>query len=215
MTRLAGLDQYETSTLYDAARRLGIPAGLDSVTPLAPGMRVFGPAYTFQFVAKGSQQTSSHSFYDVMAATPAGSVLVVEVGIDRWISGANMSRFAQLAGIAGIVMDGCVRDVSVLRSRGYPVFSKGVSIQGYSDFLSLGVSNSDIKCGGLSVSPNDIVVGDDDGVVILPSARLEEILYEAEEIVQLDKKLAAGIEARLPLPALDETRVQWARRRPR
>ena len=150
-----------------------------------------------------------------MAAAPAGSVMVVQVGIDRWISGANMSRFAHLAGIAGIVMDGCVRDVEVSRSRGYPIFSKGAAIQGYGDFLMLGEANIDIKCGGLSVSPNDMVVGDDDGVVVVPSARLEEVLYEAQEIVQLDKKLAAGIEARLPLPALDEIRVLWSRRRPR
>ncbi|MDB5875065.1 MAG: diguanylate cyclase [Ramlibacter sp.] len=215
MTRLAELDTYDTSTLYDAARRLGIPTGLAGVVPIRAGMRLAGPAYTVQFVEKGSRPASSYTFYDVMAAAPAGSVLVAQVGIDRWISGANMSRFAQLSGLAGIVMDGCVRDVSVLRGRGYPVFSKGVSVQGYGDFLMLGDSNIEISCGGLSISPNDTVVGDDDGVVVLPRARLEEILYEAEEIVQLDKQLAAGIEARLPLAALDEPRVQWSRRRPR
>jgi regulator of RNase E activity RraA len=176
-------------------------------------MRVAGPAYTVQFVAKGSQTGSSRSFYDVMAAAPAGSVMVVQVGIDCWISGANMSRFAHLAGITGIVMDGCVRDLAVSRSRGYPIFSKGASVQGYGDVLSLDESNIDIQCGGRSVSPGDIVVGDDDGVVILPGARLDEILYEAQEIVQLDKKLAAGIEARLPLSVLDETRMLWSRRR--
>ena len=215
MTKFSGLDEYETSTLYDAARRLGLETGLTGVASIAHGMRVAGPAYTVQLVAKGSQPASTRSFYDVMAAAPAGSVMVVQVGIERWISGANMSRFAHLSGIAGIVTDGCVRDAGVSRSRGYPIFSKGVSVQGYGDFLSLGASNIDIQCAGLQVSPNDIVVGDDDGVVILPGARLEDILYEAQEIAQLDKKLAAGIEAGLPLTTLDETRVQWSRRRPR
>lgn len=215
MTNFAGLDEYDTSTLYDAARRLGIETGVSGVRSIAPGMRVAGPAYTVQFVAKGSQAPGTRSFYDVMAAAPAGSVMVVQVGIDRWISGANMSRFAHLTGIAGIVMDGCVRDVGVSRSRGYPIFSKGVSVQGYGAFLSLGESNIEIQCADLHVSPNDIVVGDDDGVVVLPSARLDDVLYEAQEIVELDKKLAAGIEARLPLATLDETRVQWSRRRPR
>lgn len=214
MTGSAGLQQYETSTLYDAARRLGLSTGMTGVSPLAPGMRVVGPAFTVQYVAKGSQPASARSFYDVMAAAPAGAVLVVEVGLERWISGANMARFAQLAGIAGIVMDGCVRDVAVLRSRGYPVFSRGVSTQGFSDVLSLGASNIDIQCGGLMVSPQDIVVGDEDGVVVLPGAQLEEILYEAHEIEQLDRKMAADIDARLPLSALDATRVQWSRRRP-
>ncbi|MBG9388001.1 RraA family protein [Caenimonas aquaedulcis] len=215
MTEFDTLDAFDASTLYDAARRLGLETGVAGVTALAPGMRVAGPSYTVQFVAKGSQPKGSRSFYDVMAAAPAGSVMVVQVGIDRWISGANMSRFAALAGISGIVMDGCVRDIGVSRSRGYPIFSKGSAIQGYGDFLMLGATGIDIQCGGLKVSPDDIVVGDDDGVVVLPRARLDDILYEAQEILELDRKLADGIEARLPLPALDEIRVQWSRRRPR
>ena len=215
MTKIAGVNEYDASTLYDAARRLGLETGLTGVTSIAPGMYVAGPAYTVQFVAKGSQARNSRSFYDVMAAAPAGSVMVVQVGIDRWISGANMSRFACLTGIAGIVMDGCVRDVAVSRSRGYPIFSKGTAIQGYGDFLMLGQTNIDIQCGGLNVSPNDFVVGDDDGVVVLPRAKVDDILYEAQDIMELDKKLAAGIEARLPLATLDETRALWSRRRPR
>jgi len=213
MTSLARLHEHETSTLYDAARRLGIDVGLAGVTPLAPGMHMVGPAYTVRFVARTCQPASTGSFYDVMAAAPAASVLVVQVGVQRWISGANMLRFAEQSGLAGIVMDGCVRDVEVLRSRNFPIFSSGVSVKGYSDLLSLGDSNTDIDCGGVHVCPNDLVVGDDDGVIVLPLARLEEILYEADEIVQLDKALAAAIEARLPLRALDALRLQWARRR--
>ena len=205
--------EHETSTLYDAARRLGIATGLKGVAPIAAGMRVAGPAYTVQFVEKGSRPASKRSFYDVMAAAPAGSVLLIQVGIDRWISGANMARFAELSGIAGVVMDGCVRDIGILRTRGYPIFSRGASVQGYGDFLMLGDSNVDIVCGGLDVSADSVVVGDDDGVVVLPRARLDEILYEADEIVELDKKMAEGIEARVPLAVLDQTRTQWSRRR--
>ncbi|MEZ2298606.1 RraA family protein [Variovorax sp. RCC_210] len=213
MTSHARLETHETSTLYDAARRLGIDAGLAGVAPLAPGMKVVGPAYTVRFVSKTSGPAGPGSFYDVMAAAPAASVLVVQVGAPRWISGANMSCFAQHSGLAGIVTDGCVRDVAVQRSRSFPIFSKGVSVQGYSELLSLGESNIEIECGGLQVSPNDVVVGDDDGVVVLPRARVAEILYEADEIVQLDHQLAAAIEARMPLRALDALRLQWARRR--
>jgi regulator of RNase E activity RraA len=208
------LSRYETATLYDAARRVGVSAGMSNVLPLAPGLKVIGPAYTVQFVAKESRPAASRSFYDVMASAPEGSVLVVQVGVDRWISGANMARFAQLAGIAGIVMDGCTRDVATIRSRGYPVFAKGVSVLGYSEFVTLADANVDIVCGGVGVSPNDIIVGDDDGVVVLPARRLDEIMYEADEIVQLDMTLAAGIEAKRPLAELDKTRLQWSRRRP-
>ncbi|WP_219214002.1 RraA family protein [Variovorax boronicumulans] len=204
---------FETSTLHDAARRLGLEVGLDAVMPLAPGMRLQGLAYTVRFGPVDATPSAPLNFYDVIAHAPKGSVLVVQVGMARWVCGANMSRFAQLSGMAGMVLDGCVRDVAAIRTRGYPMFARGVAVRSYADALAMQAVHGGIDCGGIHIESGDVIVGDDDGVVALPASRLEDILYEADQIAMLDRKLAADIEGRRPLPELHATRLQWSVRR--
>ena len=149
----------------------------------------------------------------MIASVPSGNVLVLEVGMDCWICGANISRFAELSGLAGMVFDGSIRDVADVKPRTFPIFALGTSVRGYAEELALCSVDEAIMCGGVPVSPGDLVAGDDDGVVCLPADQKQEILFEAEEIAQLDEKLGRDIEARRPIRELHETRLQWPVRR--
>jgi 4-hydroxy-4-methyl-2-oxoglutarate aldolase len=211
----AGADPgtHNTATLYDAGRRLGLEIALQGVAPMVRNARVTGPAYTVSFAAADQARKSSLNFYDIIASAPKGHILTVQVGADRWAFGANTSRFAELAGMAGIVLDGCVRDIAAVRARDYPIFARGAAVTGYPGALVLNAVGDEIVCGGIAIAPADIIVGDEDGVVSLPRSRLQEILYEAEEIARLDAKLESDIEARRPLPELHATRTQWSVRR--
>jgi 4-hydroxy-4-methyl-2-oxoglutarate aldolase len=209
------LKNYGTAVLYDAARRLKLEVGLRGVRPMTQNRRVVARAYTVRFSAPGQLRGPGLNFYDIMSAAPKDSALVVEVGADRWICGGNMTRFAELSGIRGMVMDGCVRDIAEVRQRDYPIYARGVALTSYAPELVLSEVGGGIVCGGAPVTTGDIVVGDDDGVVCLPAGQLEEILYEAEEIAELDTKLAGDIEARRPLAELHASRTRWAVRRSR
>lgn len=201
-----------TAVLYDAARRLGLQIGLRGVMPISKRARVVGRAYTVKF-SPADQPKSGLNFYDIINEAPKACALVFGVGVDRWVFGGNLSRFAQLSGVAGMVLDGCVRDIASVRERDYPIFATGTSVSGYGTERVLSATGVDIVCGGIAVASGDLIVGDDDGVVCLPASRAKEILYEAEEIAILDRKLESDIEKGRPLVELHDTRVRWSVRR--
>jgi 4-hydroxy-4-methyl-2-oxoglutarate aldolase len=207
------LGDYSTAVLYDAARRLEMEVGLQAVMPVARNLRVAAPAYTVKFAPANQPPQKPLNFYDIIASAPKGHILAIEVGADRWICGANISRFAQLSGMAGMVMDGCVRDIACVRERGYPIFSRGAAVTSYAGALVLAAVGGDVVCGGVTIATGDMIVGDDDGVVSLPRSRLQELLHEAEEIACLDEKLGSDIEARRPLAELNASRMRWPIRR--
>ena len=207
------LAKHSTATLYDAGRRLGLEIALRGVMPMARKARVAGPACTVKFAPAALAPKSSLNFYDVIAAAPKGYIVTIEAGVDRWIFGANTSRFSELSGIAGMVLDGCVRDIAQIRERDYPLFARGVAVTGYPGALVMSAVGWEIVCGGAPVAAGDFIVGDDDGVVCLPKSRLQDILHEAEEIASLDAKLEGDIEARCTLEELHATRIRWPIRR--
>ena len=95
-----------------------------------------------------------------------------------------------------------MRDVAAIRDRDYPIFATGASVSGYASERMLSSVGQDIVCGGIAVATDDFIVGDDDGVVCLPKARVQEILFEAEEIEHLDLMLEGDIEKGRPLAEL-------------
>lgn len=204
---------FGTSDLYDAARRLKLEIGLQSVIPVARGRKLIASAYTVRFSPIGQATATGLNFYDVISEAPKGSVLVVQVGADRWICGSNITRFAQLSGLAGIVTDGSVRDIGVVAERDYPIYARGISVVSYAAAFVLDAVGESIICGSAAVVSGDIIVGDDDGVVCLPAANLQDILFEAEDIARLDVKLGSDIEARRPLDELHASRTRWSVRR--
>ena len=204
---------HSTAVLYDAARRLGLCIGLKALAPLTAGRRLFAPVSTVKFAPRHRTTAKGPNLYDVIASVPSGNVLVLEVGVDCWICGANISRFAELSGLAGMVFDGSVRDIADVKPRTFPIFALGTSVRGYAEELALDSVGGAIMCGGVSVSPGDIVAGDDDGVVCLPANKRAEIFFEAEEIAQLDEELGRDIEARRPMGELHATRLRWPVRR--
>ena len=89
-----------------------------------------------------------------------------------------MSLGAKTKGIAGLVIDGCVRDADDIEAMNFPVFSRGLCIHGTSNYGD-GTLNEPIMMGNWLVNPNDIIVGDREGVVVVPQNRLEEAIEKA------------------------------------
>jgi regulator of RNase E activity RraA len=92
---------------------------------------------------------------------------------------------AKKKGIAGVVTDGLVRDVQQTRAAGLPMFAIGLTPSGPSK-SGVGQINTTIACGNVVVSPGDIILGDDDGVVVIPIGEAEEVLERARERAALE-----------------------------
>jgi 4-hydroxy-4-methyl-2-oxoglutarate aldolase len=153
-----------------------------AMRPLWSGMpRLVGPAYPVK-CPPGDNLMLHAAIY---LAAP-GSVICVETGDMKFaVAGGNVCAVAQHRGIAGFVVDGVIRDLSEIRALRFPVVARGVvPFPGAEE--ELGTLESPITCGGVSVSLGDAVVADDDGVAVVPRARLEETLERARALASVD-----------------------------
>ncbi len=119
-------------------------------------------------------------FHQALDMAQPGDIIVVDGGSgnNRSLAGEIMMRFAQEKGLAGIVADGCLRDLDGIRKLRMPVYAKGITPQG--PFKNgPGEVNTPIACGGQVVFPGDILVGDQDGIVVIRPQDAEAVLESA------------------------------------
>ncbi len=120
-------------------------------------------------------------------------VIVMEDGLDVAAIGGLMGTAAKARGMAGIVIDGGVRDVAELRALGLPVYSSSITpATAVSRWASV-ASDIPVQCGGVTVAPGDIIVAGEDGIVVVPSARAAEVLKRAQEIDERETKMVPFI----------------------
>ncbi|MGW1158478.1 RraA family protein [Streptomyces sp. NPDC002519] len=148
-----------------------------------PIPRVAGPAFTVR-CPPGDNLMLHAAIY---RAAP-GSVIVVESGdVDYALAGGNVCAVAQRRGIAAFVLDGLIRDLSEVREAGFPVFARGViPIPGAKK--AIGALGEPVRCGGVFIHPGDVVVADEEGVVVTPADRHEEILAAARAKLAKEEK---------------------------
>jgi 4-hydroxy-4-methyl-2-oxoglutarate aldolase len=162
-----------TTTLADV---LGREQVMDiGIRPLwSPVPRVAGPAFTVR--CPPGDNLMLHAA--IHRAAP-GAVIVVESGdLDYALAGGNVCAVAQRRGVAALVADGLIRDLAEVRDLGFPVFARGViPIPGGKKVVE--PLNAEVRCAGVTVNAGDIVVADEEGVVVVPSARVQETLSAA------------------------------------
>jgi regulator of RNase E activity RraA len=157
-----------------------------AIRPLWPEIpRIAGPAFTVR--------TGRHDnlmFHAAIYLAQPGDVIVVEAGDDEMaVAGGNVCAIAQRRGVAGLVVDGVIRDVVESRENRFPVFGRGVSPIP-AKRVGDGGMNVQIRCGGVVVDPGDVVVGDEEGIVVVPRARAADVLAKAQAKVTADSALS-------------------------
>ena len=180
--QLDALRRLGAATVYEAQ---GARGALDSgLKPLDPGSILVGPAFTVD--ARPADNLILH--LAVQKARP-GDVLVVDAKafMEAGPWGDVLTLQAMHKGIAGLVISGCVRDASAIVGLGFPVFCRGLSIKGTGKNQP-GVLNAPLAMGGSLVHPGDIVVGDRDGLVVVPQDEVAAAL--ANSLAREDKERA-------------------------
>jgi 4-hydroxy-4-methyl-2-oxoglutarate aldolase len=154
---------------------------------MLPDVRIAGPAFTVL------AEDDHLPVMSALAAASAGDVLVIATNGGRLaVAGELFATDARRRGLAGIVIDGRCRDLQGLRRVGLPVFARGtIPMSGSTrSRAALGVR---VRCGGVDVSPGDIVFGDDDGVVIAAPERVGAALEAAEGIARSERAILEGM----------------------
>ncbi len=163
---LAQAAKLASSTIHEAAGRIGaLPSAIKAV---APGMKICGPA----FPVKGPPLDNLALHFGIDEAQP-GDVIIADAGghYEGGYFGEVMCTSAKARGLGGLVIDGCVRDGNELAEMGWPVFARGLAMRGTLKDLNGDLYiNERIAIGEAIIEPGDLVVGDTDGVVVIPKA---------------------------------------------
>lgn len=151
---------------------------------------LLGTAFTVR-----SRTADNLMFHKALDLAEPGDIIVVDVQGDmvNAVTGEIMVRYAMKKGIAGFLIDGAVRDTGAIKKIPFPVYAKGSNPKGpYKD--GPGEINVPVNCGGVVVKPGDIIVGDEDGVVIVDKNNAENVLERAKVINQKEAALFKAIE---------------------
>ncbi|MEK6448924.1 MULTISPECIES: RraA family protein [Priestia] len=165
---VSGFQEIPTPCISDAMQ--GLNNMYPTIKPLSSKYRLSGRAFTVKMPVGDNL-----AVWKAIREAKPGDVLVIDAKGDpyRAVAGDFVVSMAQTLGINGMVIDGVVRDIDGIRNLNYPVFCKGTTVAA-SGKSGMGEINVPISCGGVSVSPGDIIVGDMNGVVVVPQS-LEEV----------------------------------------
>ena len=176
------LTSVSTPNISDAMHRKGAMHGLFSVNP---GLKMVGPAVTVQTFEGDWAKT-----VEAIDTAQSGDVIVIYNGgsdqVAPWGELATLSCLNK--GVSGVVIDGAVRDIDDIRRLGFPVFTRAV-VPNAGEPKGFGEINAQISCAGQTVHPGDYIVGDDNGVVVVPKEQAYEIARRSVEVEKNESRI--------------------------
>ncbi|HWK44331.1 MAG TPA: ribonuclease activity regulator RraA [Stellaceae bacterium] len=206
------LQSITTSTITTILLKKGLRnVWMRGAKPLQPGLpRLVGRAFTLRFVparedlATPESWASPKSTRAAIENMPEGCIAVVDaMGVtDAGIFGDILCARMKKRGITALVTDGVVRDVGGVLATDLPVWCQGAAAPPSVAGLTFVNWQEPIGCGGVAVFPDDVVVADADGVVLIPAALLDEVLATAPEQERMEAWIMAEVEKGIPLPGL-------------
>lgn len=208
----AVLAQVTTATITTILLKKGLRnVWLRGTKPLRPGQpRLVGRAFTLRFVparedlATPESWSSPRSTRAAIEAMPAGCIAVVDaMGItDAGIFGDILCARMAKKGVSALITDGAVRDVAGVLASGLPVWCNGVAASPSVAGLTFVDWQAPIGCGGVAIYPDDVIVVDDDGAVVIPAALVDEVVKLGPEQEKLEGWIMSEVLRGASLPGL-------------
>ena len=209
---VATLSTVSTATVTTILLKKGLRnVWLRGTRPLRPEQpRLVGRAFTLRFIparedlATPASWSSPRSTRAAIEAMPAGCIAVVDaMGItDAGIFGDILCARMQKRGVAALITDGVVRDLTGVLGTGLPVWCRGAAAPPSVAGLTFVNWQEPIGCGGVAVFPDDVIVADGDGAVVIPAAFLDEVVTDGPEQERLESWIMDEVAKDIPLPGL-------------
>ncbi|WP_342066666.1 RraA family protein [Achromobacter kerstersii] len=167
--------ELSTAEVSDALDRLNLPGSAHGIGPVSTAHGLLGRAFTLRFAPVDVTPGTVGDFIDTV---PAGAVVVLDNGgrTDCTVWGGILTEVATLRSVAGTVINGVCRDTAAAHAFQYPLHSRGRFMRTGKDRVQVDEVNGPVSLGDVRVRPGDIVIGDSDGVVVVPTEHEDEVL---------------------------------------
>lgn len=192
---IAELKKFDTTTLTDAMDRLALPIqGLEGLKPILPGKIVCGPAFTVRFTSTDSNKDGAGDFLDDV---PAGHIVALDNRgrTDSTVWGDIMAIAAKAQNVEAAFIDGVCRDIPGVREADFPIFSRGYYMITGKGRTKLEAVQEPVVLSNVRIHPGDVLFGDDSGAIVIPQARVIEVLQVSTEIATAEGEIIKRIRA--------------------
>lgn len=193
-----GFRGLETASVSDALDRLRLPGSALGIAPLWPGQRMAGRAFTVRYVPAGAPKGTVGDYIDDVEP---GQVVVLDNAGRLYCTvwGDILTALAHEKRVAGTAIFGVCRDTKKARDLGYPIYSSGRFMRTGKDRVEVADVGVPVSLGDVQVRPGDLVIGDDDGVVVVPSGHEERVLEVARGVAKTEDRILDDALAGMPL----------------
>jgi 4-hydroxy-4-methyl-2-oxoglutarate aldolase len=192
-----GFLKVSASNVSDACDRLSIAGAVRGIVPLIPCGKIVGHAATLKLTKAGGSfsQSPVNGTLKAIALGGAGAVLVIDGRENPTVNcfGGIAGATAKHTGLVGCVADGPMRDIDEYKGYGLPVYGRGIVQQSIRGRSALEGYDIPVEIGGVTVHPNDLILADDNGVVAVPRAKVDEVLRIALVIKATEDRVIAAI----------------------
>jgi 4-hydroxy-4-methyl-2-oxoglutarate aldolase len=189
------LKEASTGVIADALALVGFQGGVAGVHPARgfEGVKIVGPVCTIQFGAPRSD-TPKLTNYDIIEHLPAGRILIIDAkGDPNHFAGDNVGAYAKGRGLAGVVIFGGARDVAGWRQAGMPLYCTGLATKDKPAGMRITGFQIPVEIGGVPVKPEDLLVGDEDGIVVIPRESLGALVEKVKLVLDVEAAMQQAI----------------------
>ncbi len=192
---LETLKEASTGVIADALALVGFQGGVEGVHAARgfEGVKIVGPACTIQFGAP-RPDTPKLTNYDIIENLPPGGILVIDAkGDPNHFAGDNVGSYAKGRGLVGVIVFGGARDVAGWRQVGMPLYCTGLATKDKPAGMRITGFQIPVEIGGVLVRPDDILVGDEDGIVVVPRESLEALVEKVKFMFDVEAAMQQAI----------------------
>ena len=181
-----------TASISDALDKLGLPGSVHGIAPLRPGQNACGPAFTVAYEPVDDHGGTVGDFLDDI---PAGAVVVIDNAgrTDCTVWGGIMTQVAAHQGVAATVINGVCRDVAVTATTDYAIWSAGRFMRTGKDRVRVRAVQEPLLVDGVTIRPGDVVCADEDGIVVVPLERADEVAALAAQVEQVEAAIVTSV----------------------
>jgi regulator of RNase E activity RraA len=199
------LERLCTTNLSDAMDLLGIRGAVSGIRPMFDCPKVVGRAVTIKITAAGITRSKVHLGVEAIAVAEPGDVIAIDnhgdVANNCW--GEVLACAAKVKGVSGVVVDGAARDLDACRDMAFPVYARAaVPITARGRVMQESFNHM-IRLGDAQVRPGDVIVGDINGVVVICVEKLDDVMREAEALMDKEEQMKADLLAGMDVLEMD------------
>lgn len=201
------INALSTTNIADALDACGLKGSTFGIRPIwEHGKKIAGRAITVKMTAAGETKNPRHLGVDAIASATPGDVIVIDNGgrLDTSCWGGVLATGASLKGVAGVIVDGAVRDVDDYVELDFPVYARGSVTATARGRIMEESTNTMIQFAGVQVRPGDFVMADRSGVVVVPAEHHDKVISKAQELYQREEGMLADLKAGMSMQEVDK-----------